>query len=181
MNVTIDQIHKFFETYGWRCDYDEETRTWHTGFRGRVCNFPIFVQLTENWLYLILTPFVNAPVNPLCEPKLHRLLLELNHGINMAKFGIDADGDVVLSVELPTENIGYSQFADGLNALGYYADVHYLPVLNTAQNPDYVRTDQAGEASEDGTTGKVMEAESPETPDEDDSPEGRATKGRPVN
>jgi hypothetical protein len=80
---------------------------------------------------------VNAPVDPGCERKLHQYLLRLNHAINMAKFGVDSDGDVVLTVELPTENLVYSEFADGLNAISYYSDEHYLDVLNLARDPEY--------------------------------------------
>ncbi len=137
MSVDVASIHRFFETYGWRYDFEEGSKTWHTGFRGDTSNFNIFVHLTENWLYFTITPFVNAPVDPACEATLHRFLLRLNHAINMAKFSLDSDGDVVLTVELPTENLDYSEFADGLNALSFYADAHYLKVLNSAKDPDY--------------------------------------------
>jgi hypothetical protein len=137
MAVDAASIHRFFETYGWHYDYKEDSATWHTGFRGDTANFNIFVHLTDNWLYFTITPFVNAPVDPECEQKLNRFLLRLNHAINMAKFSLDSDGDVVLTVELPTENLDYSEFADGLNALSFYADAHYLDILNAAQNRDF--------------------------------------------
>jgi hypothetical protein len=137
MAVDAAAIHEFFATYGWRYDYDESTVTWHTGFRGDNSNFNIFVHLTDNWLYFTICPFVNAPVDPECERKLHQHLLRLNNAINMAKFGIDSDGDVVLTVELPIENLDYSEFADGLNAISYYSDAHYLEILNLARDPQY--------------------------------------------
>jgi hypothetical protein len=56
----------------------------------------------------------------------------LNREINMAKFAIDDDADVVLTVELPTENLEEGEFKDALDALSYYADKHYLDVLNRA-------------------------------------------------
>lgn len=135
MSITPARIHEFFATYGWQYEFDQETTAWHTGFRGDISNFNIFVHLTENWIYFSITPFVNAPTHPGCIAKLHQYLLRLNHLINLAKFGIDAEGDVVLTVELPTENLVYSEFADGLNALSFYADDFYRNILNVAQDP----------------------------------------------
>ena len=137
MAVDVETIHQFFHTYGWKYEFEEGSRTWHTGFRGDASNFSIFIHLTENWIYFTISPYVNAPAEPACEQHLNAYLLRLNHVINMAKFAVDLDGDVVLSVELPTENLVFSEFADGLNALSYYADLHYREILNVAQDPDH--------------------------------------------
>ncbi len=80
---------------------------------------------------------MNAPRDESCERGLFAYLLRANHAINMAKFSVDTDGDVVLTVELPTENLDYSEFADGINALSFYADQHYVEVLNLARDPRY--------------------------------------------
>lgn len=151
MPATPELIHKFFETYGWQFEYEPATHTWHTGFRGDSNNFNIVVQLTSNWLYFAINPLVNCPRDELCAGRLHHHLLRLNHIINMAKFSVDSEGDVVLTVELPTENLDYSEFADGLNALSYYADEHYVDILNVAQNADYEPTlpDEDDEGRED--------------------------------
>jgi hypothetical protein len=138
MAVTVESVHEFFRTYGWQYDFEEGTSTWHTGFRGDASNFSIIVHLTENWIYFTISPYVNAPSDPVCERNLHVHLLHLNHAINMAKFAIDSDSDVVLAVELPTENLDYSEFADGLNAISFYADAHYREILNIAQDPAFV-------------------------------------------
>ena len=74
-----------------------------------------------------------APKNEDCALQLYRHLLRLNREMNMAKFAIDDDADVVLTVELPTENLDESEFKDALDALSYYADRHYVEVLNLAQ------------------------------------------------
>ncbi|MBK6846573.1 MAG: YbjN domain-containing protein [Proteobacteria bacterium] len=145
MIASVQTIHDFFERYGWQCDFDGETATWVTGFRGKTANFNIMVHLTENWLYFIISPFANAPGTAVCEQRLCQYLLRLNHTINLAKFSVDSDGDVVLTVEIPTEGLTYSQFRDGLNAVSYYADCHYLDVLNLAQSPTYVPAPVADE------------------------------------
>ena len=137
MTATVETIHGFFEQYGWHAEFDDQTTTWLTGFRGTGNNFNVMVHLTNDWLYFIISPFVNAPEDEVCAHKLNFYLLRLNHAINMAKFSIDADGDVVLTVELPTESLDYSEFSDGINALSYYADEHFKDVFNVARDPAY--------------------------------------------
>lgn len=137
MSVPVETIHEYFDTYGWSYDFDEENKTWHTGFRGKTSNFTIFVHLTENWIIFSIAPFVNAPEDDICRRNLHTHLLRLNFIINMAKFSLDEENDVVLTVELPTEGLDYSGFSDGLNALSFYADAHHLEILNVAQDPSF--------------------------------------------
>lgn len=138
MSAVEATIHEYFSRYGWEYDFDEETATWVTGFRGEASSFQVLVHLTDNWLYFIISPFVEGPRAGECEQRLHHFLLRLNHTINMAKFSVDRDGDVVLTVELPTENLSYSQFCDGLNALSYYADEYFIDAANLSRDPSYV-------------------------------------------
>jgi hypothetical protein len=58
--------------------------------------------------------------------------------MNMAKFTVDDDRDVMLAVELPRENLDYSEFSDALGALSYYADQTYEAVHALAVDPDAV-------------------------------------------
>ena len=109
--------------------------TWRSGFRGDVNSFRFFVRLTESWIFFTIVPFVVAPRSQAAALGLYALLLRLNREINMAKFALDDDGDVVLTVELPTQNLDDTEFRDALDALSYYADRHYLAVLNEAQRP----------------------------------------------
>ena len=67
---------------------------------------------------------------------MYQHLLKLNYEINMAKFTIDGDGDVILTVELPSENLDYSEFSDALGALAYYADDNYAQVFLLAHVPE---------------------------------------------
>ena len=143
--VTPQTIREFFERYNWEADYDGNTDTWLTGFRGDTSNFSVLVHLTENWLYFIISPFVNAPRQDFCTRRLYTHLLRLNHAMNLSKFSVDDEGDVVLTVELPTESLDYSEFADGLDALSYYADRHYLDALNLAQDPNYMPSETPSE------------------------------------
>jgi hypothetical protein len=103
-----------------------DASTWRSAFHGETKSFRFFIRLTENWIFFTIVPFVLAPKTERGQHSLHRLLLRLNREINMAKFAIDDDEDVVLTVELPTENLDQSEFKDALDALSYYADKHYL-------------------------------------------------------
>jgi len=135
MGVTKETIDSYFEQYGWTYTYEPEHNIWRTGFRGDVASFRIALRVTDNWAFFVIAPFVLKPKDPECERRLYRHLLRLNYEINMAKFTVDPDGDITLTVELPTENLDYSEFADAINALSYYADEHYLEILNLAQDP----------------------------------------------
>ena len=133
--ITYETIDEFFERYGWSSSREGED-LWRTGFRGDTNTFYILVRLVEDWIFFLIIPFVVAPTNIVCQWRLHRYLLRTNQLMNMAKFYLDSDGDVGLTVELPTENFDYSEFADALNALSYYADKYYLETLKIAQDPE---------------------------------------------
>ena len=130
--LTPERVEEYLAKDGWPFERVDD-HTWRSGFRGDVNSFRFFVRLTENWIFFTIVPFVVAPKNEQATLQLYRHLLRLNREINMAKFAIDDDADVVLTVELPTENLDASEFKDALDALSYYADKHYLDVLNLAQ------------------------------------------------
>jgi hypothetical protein len=138
MSASPDDVHAYFAAYGWQYEYDPVVRVWYTGFRGRTGQYSLFVQLTPEWIVFSIAPLVTAPTDPRCRDKLATHLLRLNFVINMAKLSLDDDGDVILTVEIPAESLTYELFEDALGALSYYADTHYLELLNTAQDPDYV-------------------------------------------
>jgi hypothetical protein len=135
MAVTLETIESYFEQYNWQYEQLDETH-FLSGFKSEVTDtFPIYVTLTPNWVYFTIVPFIQAPANPECERKLYRHLLRLCQEINLAKFSVDSDGDVILTVELPRENLDYSEFADALGALSYYADDTYPAVQSLATDP----------------------------------------------
>jgi len=60
-----------------------------------------------------------------------RRLLELNRSINLAKFALERR-DIVLTVELPTEDLTSGQIKDGLDALSYFALKHHAEITAVA-------------------------------------------------
>ena len=138
MAVTAETIESYFDQYDWTYEQLDETH-FLTGFSSEVTDsFAIYITLTPNWVYFAITPFVEAPQDAQCERRLYGHLLRLCQQINMAKFAVDADGDVILTVELPRENLDYSEFSDALGALSHYADESYEAVHALATDPNAV-------------------------------------------
>ena len=138
MAVTAEMIESYFKRYEWNYERLDDTH-FLTGFNSEVADiFTIYVTLTPNWVYFAISPFMGAPEDPACERELYKHLLRLSQEINMAKFAVDPDGDIALTVELPRENLDYSEFSDALGALSYYADETYLSVQSLATDPSAV-------------------------------------------
>ncbi|MCZ7683100.1 MAG: YbjN domain-containing protein [Sandaracinaceae bacterium] len=72
-----------------------------------------------------MVPFLKSPEDAQKAAQLYQRLLELNQSLLMAKFSIDDDLDVVLSVEYPSGELDRSEFDDAIDVLSYYADRHY--------------------------------------------------------
>jgi hypothetical protein len=135
MTFTVETLESYFERYGWTYQRINE-KDFRTVFRGDVSAYVIHIRLAGDWIYFSIAPFVVAPQDPESQRRLYRHLLKLNYEMNMAKFTVDGDGDVILTVELPSENLDYSEFSDALGALAYYADDNYVQVFLLAHVPE---------------------------------------------
>ncbi len=128
--MSSDDLIDFFSRYGWQYER-RRSDLFRTGFVGDHGQFEIWVRYAEPWIYFTINPFVDREDEQAHQSPVLDLLLRANHALNMAKFALDNDGDVSISVELPTEGFGYSQFADALTALSHYADA-YRPLFEDA-------------------------------------------------
>jgi len=137
MHVTPEIIEEYFSRYSWSYTRSSEN-TWITGVRTSVSSFRIFIRLSEHWVYFVINPFTVTPPNPDDRLRVYYHVLRLNLDMNMAKFGLDSDGDIFLAVELPTENFQYSHFADALNGISHHAERLYSEIFNLSHNPDMV-------------------------------------------
>ena len=118
-------IRSILEEGGWPCDQINED-TWRSHFRGRNASFPFFVRIDPaGYLCFAIVPYLKTPEDEAASAKLYDKLLTLNQSLLMAKFSIDDDLDVVLSVEYPFNDLDRSEFDDALDVLSYYADRHY--------------------------------------------------------
>lgn len=87
---------------------------------------PIFARLDPaGYLALAIVPFLSSPEGEEFAARLYERLLSLNHELVMAKFSIDDDLDVVLSVEYPLAALDRSEIVDALGVLTHYAEQHF--------------------------------------------------------
>jgi len=82
----------------------------------------VYIRLHENWLVASVVPFLATGGDNSFE--LARWLLRMNRDMFMTKFAYDEDGDVVLTVELPTENLDASEVSAALQGLLRHAVAH---------------------------------------------------------
>lgn len=100
--------------------------TWRSRLRGKEVNLPFYVRLDPaGFVIFAVVPVVKSPEDADKASALYARLLDLNQSLLMAKFSIDDDLDVVLSVEYPTESLDPSEFRDAVDALVHYADRYY--------------------------------------------------------
>lgn len=89
-----------------------------------------YVRLTDNWLIASIVPFLRTGGDNSFE--LARWLLRMNRDMYQCKFAYDEDGDVVLTVELPTESLDYAEIEKALGALVRHAVEHRLTLRQAA-------------------------------------------------
>jgi hypothetical protein len=82
----------------------------------------VYVRLTDNWLIASVVPFLATKGRNSFE--LSRWLLRQNRDMLQTKFAYDEDGDVVLTVELPTESLDFAEIEAALPELIKQAVVH---------------------------------------------------------
>lgn len=80
---------------------------------------PFIVQWTQNWVVLSILPLFSR--SSYRGEDLDRRLLAANREMRLAKFALDKNHAVVLSAELPTESLDYSEVEDALERMVQYA------------------------------------------------------------
>jgi hypothetical protein len=116
-----NQIEAFFKRYGWDYQRDRDD-LYRTGFKGQHAEYHVEIALNQEWVSFGIHPFVsrdNATEDPMA---ILQFILERNHHMSLAKFGMNDDGDIALTVELPIKGFCYSYFSDALGAISHYAD-----------------------------------------------------------
>ena len=97
---------------------------WRSSFRGRTSVFPLVIHADETWCRMMVLPIVRLPSDLEKAENLYEKLLRLNGEILLARFSLDEDGDVVLSVEFPLTDLDASELKDALDVLSFYAGKH---------------------------------------------------------
>jgi hypothetical protein len=92
----------------------------------------VYVRLTDNWLIASIVPFLTTRGDNSFE--LARWLLRMNRDMYQCKFAYDEDGDVVLTVELPTESLDFSEVRSALETLVKHAIEHRATLRQAASS-----------------------------------------------
>lgn len=101
---------------------------------GRRMTFHLRVD-PAGYVVCAIVPFLKSPADDAIAHRLYLRMMGLNQQLMMAKLSIDDDLDVVLSVEYPTSELDRSELRDALDALGYYADLHFEELAAIADAP----------------------------------------------
>jgi hypothetical protein len=102
---------------------------------GKTRSFPFFVHADSTYMILLCVPYARLPGEEARANKLMDRLLGINRELMLAKFAVDDDGDIVLSVEYPLADLQVSELRDALNVLGFYAEKHWDEVSSMARAP----------------------------------------------
>jgi hypothetical protein len=120
-----EKVEQYLEQQGWPVTRIA-SGTLRSSFRGaNATTFPLVVQFEEGWVKLMVLPIARMPADAQKAEQLYERLLRLNGEIMLARFSLDEDGDVLLSVEFPQSDLDASEIRDSLDVLTYYAEKHH--------------------------------------------------------
>ena len=134
--MTFDDVRACLEKDGWPIDVVSEV-TLRSRFRCGDRIYPLFVHLEPEHATFAVIPFARLPDDEAGDLLADRLL-ELNREMNMAKFSVDEDGDVVLSVEYPLRDLDPSEVRDAVDVLSFYAEKYRGEVARMTAPPEAV-------------------------------------------
>jgi Putative bacterial sensory transduction regulator len=124
--MTFDDVRACLEKDGWPVDVVSDV-TLRSRFRSGDRIFPLFVHLEPEYATFAVIPFARLPADEGGDLLADRLLV-LNREINLAKFSVDEDGDVILSVEYPLADLDPSEVRDAVDVLSFYAEKYRTEV-----------------------------------------------------
>jgi hypothetical protein len=125
-------LGRILKDMGWKAKPhgDDTYRVVHSTSEGEVV---VYLRLSENWLIASVVPFLTTGGDNSFE--LARWLLRMNRDMYQCKFAYDEDGDVVLTVELPTESLDPGEVKSTLGALVTHAVEHRATLREAATAP----------------------------------------------
>jgi len=124
--MTFDELRACLEKDGWPVDVVSEV-TMRSRFRSGDRIFPVYVHLEPDYATFAVIPFARLPDDESGDVLADRLLF-LNREMNLAKFSVDEDGDVILSVEYPLADLDPSEVRDAIDVLSFYAEKYRAEV-----------------------------------------------------
>lgn len=124
--MQFDEVRACLEKDGWPVETLSEV-TMRSRFRAGERVFPVYVHAEGDHVLFAVIPFAKLPEDESGDVLAERLL-GFNRAMNLAKFSVDEEGDVILSVEYPTGDLDPSEIRDAVDVLSFYADKHHAEV-----------------------------------------------------
>ena len=122
--MKFDEIQSCLREDGWPLEGLSEN-TVRSRFRGNDHVFPLFIHADDLFVTFAVIPYIKGFEDLDVAEDLLRRLLQLNREVNMARFSIDGDGDVILSVEYKLQDLDPSEVRDAVDVLSFYAEKHH--------------------------------------------------------
>jgi hypothetical protein len=135
MAITPETVEDYLKQIDWKATRQDDNN-WSTGFRGDNATFTFHIRTTDFWIYFYL-PFP-VKIQPAARANVIEHLLRLNYQISMAKFLLDNDDDIGLTVELPHRSLHVADFDDANRAICFYPDENYVDLETLATDPTAV-------------------------------------------
>jgi hypothetical protein len=126
--MNFAEVRACLQKDGWPIEEVSEN-TIRSRFRGGDRIFPVFIHIEPEYVTFAVIPFVKLPKELEIAQAVVERLLRLNRDMNMAKFSVDEDDDVVLSVEYRLEELDPSEVRDAVDVLSFYAEKYHAEVL----------------------------------------------------
>ena len=132
----MTDVGTLFEQHDWGY-VAVEAGVWRTTFAvSSDEEFDLYVVLAEDWLHFAVSPLLTT--GALASPaRLQRTLLKLNQELRLARFALDADGDVTLLADLPLDLVDAARFGQVLDLLVFYADRLAADLHRVAADPNF--------------------------------------------
>jgi hypothetical protein len=129
--MNLDEIRGVLEAQGWPVERLSDV-TLRSRFRSKDRIFPLFVHVEQLFVTFAVIPYARLPEDPDTADELMTRLLHMNREMNLAKYSVDDDGDVIMSVEYRIEHLDPSEIRDAIDVLSFYADKHHQDVTRMA-------------------------------------------------
>ena len=131
--MNLDEIRACLTADGWPVEVLSETAM-QSKFRGKARIFPMLIHVDGTFVTFAVLPYARAPEDPDDAEDLLRRLLHLNRQMNLAKFSLDEDDDVVLSVEYRLADLDPSEVRDAVDVVSFYADKYHEEIGRLARS-----------------------------------------------
>jgi len=125
MNIKIDLICQYLQSYGWKYSPQNENELL-VRFIGESSDteFHLIIGVEQNWISMTIWPYL-MPFPSDKKIDALQLLAYQNSRIKMARLGLTENGEAIMCLDIPSDDVTEEAFHWGLDVISYYADSLY--------------------------------------------------------